>query len=55
MDPAGAEEFRDQYYAETSPAARFDRMWQVRHEIATTGSYTHTLGLDTSSTTSGMA
>ncbi|WP_344015251.1 nitric oxide synthase oxygenase [Pseudonocardia xinjiangensis] len=44
VDPAAAEEFLDQFYAETSPPARFDhRVWQVRHEIETTGSYTHTV------------
>jgi nitric-oxide synthase len=44
VDLAEAQEFLDQFYAETSPTTRFDhRLWQVRHEIETTGSYTHTI------------
>jgi nitric-oxide synthase, bacterial len=44
VDLAEAQEFLDQFYAETSPTTRFDhRLWQIRHEIETTGSYTHTV------------
>jgi nitric-oxide synthase, bacterial len=44
VDLAEAQEFLDLFYAETSPTTRFDhRLWQIRHEIDTTGSYTHTI------------
>jgi nitric-oxide synthase, bacterial len=44
VDLTEAQEFLDQFYAETSPTTRFDhRLWQIRHEIETTGSYTHTV------------
>ena len=44
VDPAEAEEFLTQFYVETSPSGSIDyRMWQVRHEIDATGSYTHTV------------
>ena len=44
VDPGEAEQFLTQFYAETSPSGSIDyRMWQVRHEIDSTGSYTHTV------------
>lgn len=43
VDPAEAAEFLRQFHAETSPAMVFDHRWrQVRSEIESAGTYTHT-------------
>lgn len=43
VDPAAAEEFLAQFHAETEPATPLARrIWQVRDDIAATGTYRHT-------------